>query len=247
MTYRMASYELYALAVIAFVIDHAGGIFFPDNLWLRVLRLFALIWFFPIGYNSAWRSKMGVWYGLAIITLLDAVLYNDPFPLSALATLLVARPLVDPLMNFAMKSPRRFWGVQCMLALLALPTAQYVEYGTMSLIIAIAGWLVRHRGRIPGDIVSLPHYFVYMVALYLAFSQHSFHFNPPQLAFVTVSTGLTALLVYHFDGLIREDLRRRRMPAGRVRRAARFIGHKTLEIYVLHLALFKLMLLAANL
>jgi hypothetical protein len=246
MKYRMASYELYALAVVAFFIDHGGEYFFGDNLWLRSLRLFALIWFFPLGYNSAWRSRPKVWIGLIALTGLDTLIFVHVLPISALGTLLLMRYLVDPVMAFALRSRAHFWGVQAALALLIWPSSELVEYGTMALLIANAGWLVRHKDRLPKGIVDLPSYFVFMTAVFLAFTQMNFEFSPAQLAFVTASCAATSWLLYNFTDLIREDLRRRKHRADIVERAARFIANNTLEIYVAHLAVFKLMILYAN-
>ncbi|TAL28944.1 MAG: hypothetical protein EPN97_13890 [Alphaproteobacteria bacterium] len=241
MKYRLASYELCGLAVVAFIIDHIGAHFFSDNLWFRIFRLFGLVWFFPAGYNSAWRSTARVWWGIAVLTVLDAVIYTSYFPVCAVATLVAARALVDPVMTFSLKGPRRFWAVQALLVVLILPINEYLEYGTIALLIANAGWLLRHRAQAPTKIVRLPHYFVFVTAIYLAYSQLTFGFTMPQLAVVTASTGLTAWLMYHFNDLIREDLRRLRERADWVRRAARFIAHRSLEIYVVHLAVFKVM------
>ncbi len=246
-TLKIASYELCALAVIAFVADHVGFYFYTDNLWFRVFRLFALVWFFPAGYNSAWRSSWRVYAGIAILTIMDAWIFTTWWPISAIATLVIARALVDPVMDFALKSKTRFWGVQALLVLLIMPTSDYLEYGTIALLFAEAGWLVRHRGRMAADIVSLPHFFVFATAIFLAFSQYTFGFSAPQLAFVVASTGGAAWLMYHFDGLVREDLRRRRAEKDDLaRRVVKFLAHRSLEIYVVHLAIFKLMIVWAN-
>ena len=244
--YRMASYELCALAVLAFIIDHVGFNFYTEDLWFRVFRLFALVWFFPAGYNSAWRSNWRVWVGIAVLTIMDAAIYTSYWPVCAVATLVAARFLVDPVMEFALKSRARFWGVQAVLALLILPSAEALEYGTLALLIANAGWLARHRNRMPQGIVSVPHYFVFVTALYIAFSQLTFGFNAAQLAFVVVSTAATAWLMYHFDALIREDLRRKKEKDDIIRKTCRFLARRSLEFYVGHLVLFKLMLVIAN-
>lgn len=245
--YRMASYELCALAVVAFLVDHVGYYFYTEQLWFRVLRLFALVWFFPAGYNSAWRSNWRVWAGIGILTVMDAALYSDFWPICAVASLVAARMLVDPLMDFSLKGAGRFWAVQAVLALLILPTGEFLEYGTLALLIANAGWLLRHRDRLPPGIVSLPHYFVFVTALYIAFSQYTFGFDALQFGFVVLSTAATAWLMYHFDALIREDLRRKRAERDDlVRRICRTLARRSLEIYVGHLMLFKLMLMIAN-
>jgi hypothetical protein len=243
----MASYELCALAVVAFIIDHVGFYFFTEQLWFRIFRLFALVWFFPAGYNSAWRSGRKVWAGIFILTVLDAYMYTTFWPICAVLTLVLARVLVDPVMDFALKSSGRFWAAQFVLALLVIPSSEAVEYGTLALMIANAGWLLRHRRRIPEGIVNLPLYFVFVTALYIAFSQYTFTFNDAQLAFVVLSTSGTAWLMYHFDAMIKEDLRRKKEEKDDwVRKATCFLAHRSLEIYVGHLVLFKLIFIYVN-
>src|SRR5262249_38967725 len=131
------------------------------------------------------------------------------------------------------------------LFLLVPLTAAGVEYGTLAVMIATGGWLVRHRDRMPNDIVNVPLYFVFMTANYLAYSQYTFGFNAAQLAFVVITTSITAWLLYDFPNMIKEDLARKRRPEDIVRKFTRLVARYTLEIYVLHLAVFDLMMFYA--
>jgi hypothetical protein len=242
MKYRIASYELCALAVIAFLVDHAGELLFHENLWLRVFRMFGLVWFFPAGYNSGWRSGARVWQGLAVLTLFDFLFYRSALPLCALGTLLALRWVIDPLMEFSLRSRARFWGVQLLLVLLIYPSNDVLEYGAVALMIAQAGWLVRHRGQLPAGVVSVPQYFVFMTAIYLAFTQSVLQFNVAQSVFVVATTALMARLLYDFKDILREDLARLRQKDDVVRKTCRFIAHHTLEIYVVQFLVLKCML-----
>ncbi|MCK5519322.1 MAG: hypothetical protein KAI61_07900, partial [Alphaproteobacteria bacterium] len=65
--YKLTAYELFAIAIIAMLVDHVGLYFGADNLWLRVFRMFALIWFLPIGYNSGRGVGVWLWTGMLIL------------------------------------------------------------------------------------------------------------------------------------------------------------------------------------
>jgi hypothetical protein len=239
MKYRFSISEIYALGVIAFLIDHAGLYFWTDNLWLRVFRLFAIVWFLPCGYNSGWRAHWKVWFGLGLLMVTDVLMGVEVLPLSALATIIATRIFIDPVMDIAMKSRRNFIVTMGILTVLIMPSVQVMEYGTAAMMIAAVGWLIRHKGLYDEKVVDLRTFAYYVVTCYLILTQYTFHFNSTQFMIVMFSTVVAMELHFGYKQLILEDLRRK--PADFVSKACRWIGHKSLGIYVAHLVIFRLM------
>lgn len=240
MKYRMASYELYALAVAAFLIDHVGLYLYDDNLWFRVFRMFALVWFIPTGYNAGRKSDVWMYQSVALLAAVAAAIGFDVFPLSAVATIIVIRFIIDPLAEIAVRDKFRFWVINAALVALIPATDKLFEYGSMAAIIALAGWLLKNRDR-AAKVVDVRIYFAFVTVLYLGFVATVFPFNPAQWAVVIVTTVGTGFLMFHFRDLLLESVRRKKPDL--IARAARFIGHNTLQIYVLQLLLLQALFL----
>lgn len=240
MKYRMASYELYALAVAAFLIDHVGLYLYDDNLWFRVFRMFALVWFIPAGYNAGRKPDIWMYQSVALLAAVAAAIGFDIFPLSAVATIIVIRFIIDPLAEIAVRDKFRFWVINAALVALIPATGEVLEYGSMAAIIALAGWLLKNRDRADA-VVDIRFYFGFVTVLYLGFVAMVFPFNPLQWAVVIATTAGTGFLMYHFRELLLESVRRKNPDV--VARTARFIGHNTLQIYVLQLLVLQALFL----
>ena len=236
MKYRIASYELYALAVAAFLIDHVGLYLYDDNLWFRVFRMFALVWFIPTGYNAGRKSDLWMWQAALLLAVVGTITGIGPLPLSAVATIILIRMVIDPLAEIAVRDKFRFWVVNAALVALIPVTDAVTEYGTMAAIIALAGWLLKNRDR-AAAVVDVRFYFAYVTVLYLGFCATIFPFNPAQWAVVIVSTVGTAVLMFRFRDMLLESIRRKNPDI--VARACRFIGHNTLQIYTIQLLILQ--------
>ncbi|HYD18504.1 MAG TPA: hypothetical protein VEF76_08505 [Patescibacteria group bacterium] len=236
MKYRMASYELYALAVAAFIVDHVGLYMYDDNLWFRVFRMFALVWFIPAGYNAGRKTDLWMWQCAILLAVAGAITGFGVFPLSAVATIIFTRYVIDPLAEWSLGSRFRFWVLNIGFILVMKQTDEIMEYGTIALMIALAGWLLKNRDRAAG-IVDLRLYFGFVTTIFLLFTAHTFPFNPVQWAIVVSTTAATAVLMYHFRALLLETIRRRKADA--VSRACRWIGHNTLQLYTAQLLLLQ--------
>ncbi len=230
MIYKLAAYELFAIAVIAMLIDHVGLYFGPGILWLRVFRMFALVWFVPIGYNSGRGAALGLWAGMLILVAMDWHIGLDIFPLSALATIIAIKLVINPLMDYAFRGKSIFWLINLALVMIYPLTERFVEYGTIALMFAMAGWILRHKDQIPANIVNVKAYFMLVSVIYIAAMQVAAKFSPPQFLFVAATTLLMSFLMLNFKQLLLNSVARR--SGDPVERICKFIGHKTLEIYV---------------
>jgi hypothetical protein len=236
MKYRMASHELYGLAALGFLVDHLGLYLYDDNLWLRVTRMFALVWFVPIGYNAGRKADLWMWQaaiGLAVVSTITGI---GPLPLQAISTIVLLRLVIDPLAEVATRDKFRFWVVNAALVALIPVTDAVVEYGTMAGLFALAGWLLKNPDR-AAPIVDIRLYFGLVTALYLLFCATIFPFTALQWVFVIVTTCWTSYMMFHFRDMLLESIRRKNPDI--VARACRFIGHNTLQIYTLQLLILQ--------
>lgn len=238
MKITLASYELFALAVVAFVIDHVGLYLYPDALWLRVFRLFALVWFVPTGYNAGRKSDFWMWAGVIALTVMSRSLGFEVLPVVAVGTIIATRLFIDRLAEFAVRDWRVFWLVNAALVVLIPATAQVFEYGTVAVIIALGGWLLRHKERVHRKIVDVRLYFAFMTLVYLGYTATVFPFSPAQWTVVIISTALTAMLMYRFKDMLLNSVYRK--TEGVIAKTVRWIGHKALYIYVLQIMILQL-------
>lgn len=238
MKYKLTAYELFALAVVAFLIDHVGLYFYSEDLWFRVFRLFALVWFVPTGYNAGRKPDYAMWQSVLGLCFLSYGLGFDVLPVVAVGTILVIRLFIDRLAEFAVQDWRIFWMVNAALLMLIPSTSKYFEYGTVAVIIALGGWLLRHKERVHKKIVDVRLYFAFMTGVYLVFTHSYFPFSAAQWAVVIASTLATAVLMYNFKALLLNSVYRKSQDW--VSKACRWVGHKSLYIYVIQIMLMQL-------
>ncbi len=241
MKYKLAAHELFAIAIVAMLIDHVGYCF-GVSMWWRVFRMFALVWFIPLGYIPR-RPTANIYAGAAMLAAADQLLGFRTFPLDVLFTIIAIKWLIEPLMTFATRNRKNFWLV--MLALLvAYPlTNKLCEYGTLALLLAMAGWIMRNEAEIPPGVVNIRIYMAAVTALFIIAEQVTFHFSALQLAFVAVTTGLTAAAMLNLRQMILNDLSRKERDP--ITDFCQFLGHKTIDIYVVTWLLLKVLLISA--
>jgi len=242
----LTSHELFAAAVAFFLIDHTGFYFGAGNLWWRIFRACGFIWFLPAGYNSGQKGGFRIWMGIAILAVTDQQIGLGLFPLNALATILFIKFTVDAVMHVALRSRTAFWLTNAALMALYPLSDQLMEYGTLALLMGIAGWLLRHQhDESIRKIIDLRLYFVLVAAVYVVAEQVTFQFSTLQLLFVIASTAWVTAVMYNFKTLLMNSLAQKSPDA--LSRLCRFIGHKTLEIYVIsYLALKALFVYALS-
>jgi len=118
----------------------------------------------------------------------------------------------------------------------AIPSYQIAEYGTQALITAIFGYLVRHRDEL-SDKKQVDYYMIFALVGFVAIQQLNFGFSLPQFLFVVGGTMAVRLVLYYFKPRTYPVLTGK-LPAPATF-FVQFCGRRTLEIYVVHLLLFK--------
>lgn len=235
----LTSYDLIkAFAVISMVIDHTGAYFFPDENWWRAIgRLCFPIWFFLIGFSQGRSITPVLIGGAAALTFMNFVTGRDLFPLNALVTIIMIRLVIDNVMTRVANGKVNIWVLSLGLYILSIPTMLAFEYGTQALIAAMFGYIVRHRAKFKNQKLAFQYMWFSFITFVLA-QQILFGFTPAQFAFMLFGTLLVRMCLYNFRA---EDFPRltSALPVP-LRYPIFFMGRHTLEIYVVHLCLFKL-------
>ncbi len=243
-TSNLTSYDLLkAAAVIIMIIDHMGYYLFADEpMWRAIGRIGFPIWFFLVGYSRGRDFSLSLFVGASILVASNVLCGLAIFPLNALVTIILIRIIIDPLMAVAL---RNIW-----LALLALavvtatiiPSFSVSEYGTLGLLLAMFGYVARHKPVIQGlkadsDRV-LRGMALYCLLTFLMIQQLFFGFQQASLIVVMVGTGLVIWILLHFSAREYSGLTAK-MPKV-VTYTIQLLGRNTMEIYVIHLVLLKI-------
>ena len=241
----LTSYDIIkVMAVIFMLTGHVGFYFFPDEAWFRVFgRFCVIIWFFLIGYARSRDLSPRLWGGALLLVVLNFVSGVGLMPFNVLATIIVIRLTIDSLAHHLITAHRPWfwWGMAGLVALL-LPTMFIFDYGTTALLVALYGWIVRHRLEIEGGKSLAERYFLFVTAIFVASQCVLFGFDVPQT--IVLGAGVAGLLLalgmfkpVKFAGSLTGRWRWASLPL-------RVIGRRTLEIYVLHVVIFQIAVMA---
>ncbi len=245
LTRNLTSYDFFkTAAILLMLVDHVGDYFFEDQMWLRVVgRLCVPIWFFLIGYARSRDMGWRMWAGMAILVVANLVTGLGALPLNILGTMLFIRWSIDYVMRGTQRDQNVFWAIFFILSMLTVPTSFMFEYGVLGLIVAMFGYMVRayqDGAERYGRPVSRNDVQVYMVAsmfVFLLLQYVSFGFSHTQLMVLAAGISVVMFLLYGFSFKEYPELTVR-MPRPVVGFFQLF-GRRTLEIYVIHLLLFK--------
>jgi hypothetical protein len=236
------SYDLIKFfAVIIMITDHAGLYFFPDTEWFRAVgRIGFPIWFFLVGYARGREISKALLFGAIILTLYNFIAGMAVFSLNALVTIILIRLSLDMVMKIALKSVEALILVLTVLFALILPTDMFSEYGTQGLVLAMFGYVIRNKPSIKGLSANNLAFFMMLASAVIFVTAQQFYSWFTLMPFLFMAIGSTAVccILYEFKPVDYPRLTRILGSAGAV---VRFCGHRTLEIYVAHLLLFKSM------
>ncbi|MCC6597720.1 MAG: hypothetical protein IT559_02905 [Alphaproteobacteria bacterium] len=236
----ITSYDLLKCFAVAIMItDHAGNYFFPDDLWWRAVgRIGFPVWFFLVGYARGRDIPLKLSVGAGILILANLLTGMAVFPLNALVTIALIRVTIDPVMKVLMRSRLILWSGSAFLFVLVIPTFIFTEYGTQALITAIFGYLVRHREEVKDEQLII-QYMCFALITFIILQFLTFGFTPAQMIFMGIGTAAVRSLLYYFSPKTYPALTEK-LPKSVVW-FVQICGRRTLEIYVVHLLLFKAM------
>jgi len=241
----LTSYDvLKALAVLIMIVDHIGAYFYPDDLiWRAVGRSCVPMWFFLIGYARSRLFGMDLWIGFVILVVADVIIGMGLLPLNIMLSMLITRFVlvqIDRLPEDRFLRGPGFKALVLTLAVCALPTAMMWDYGSLGVILALLGWLVR-KYQDGNPFVSKNFVFGYAaVALVIFALVQLIGFGFSESEFLLMA--LLCAVVIHILPFFKSDWQF--SGAGMWIRPAiwciQFAGRNTLQIYVVHLLLFKI-------
>ncbi len=242
----VTTYDLLKIfAVVTMLIDHVGYYFYPDELWFRAVgRVSFPVWLFLIGYARNRDLSPRLWAGMGFLVLMNVACGMAIFPLNILALILIVRIALDPLMARLEKAPAILWPFLAMLTALVLPTNYIVEYGTLGLMFAMLGYYVRREGGSGLESQALNAFALAVGLVYVVFEGVLMGFGRDQFLVMAVGVMAVTLGLLYFQP--------RSYPSsinwpGPVLSLLRLCGRHSLEIYVAHLTLFKIVALALGL
>lgn len=239
---ELTSYDLLkALAIILMVIDHVGHHFYPDEMWFRVIgRLCIPIWFFLIGYAKTTELPRRFWIGGLIVAVSGVVAGQYLLPLNILFTILVFRYSRQGFVRNGLRSPDALRGMFFIILLSTWPTAVLFEYGTIAVLFVLIGYIMRNKEAVYQNIE--PQY----VKIFMVVSFLSFFFvegvnlpavSSPQAWFMFFGFSGVGLILWNFKPVVYVNAPRHMAPS--IIRLLQFLGRRTLEIYVVHIVIFR--------
>ena len=235
----ITAYDLVkAFAVIIMIIDHTGHYFFPDDLWWRAVgRIGFPVWFFLAGYATGKEISPRLVWGSLILLGANIVVGLPLLPLCALVTIILIRLLMDRVMEPVLAGKISIWVIAIAMLVLVIPTNAITEYGSQAFITAMFGYLVRHRKELPNE-TYLIRFMIFALLSFVIMQQLYYGFTVPQFMFMIMGTMLIRLWLYNFEGKETYPRLSQKLPAA-FKFPITFMGRHTLEIYVVHLIVFK--------
>jgi hypothetical protein len=233
------------IAVIVMVIDHLGMYFFPDITWFRAIgRIGMPVWFFMVGYARGRDLPNRLLIGALVLAVADIVFFNRVFPMNALVTIIALRFTIDLIMGFILRSRYIFVLSSILMTLFYVATNLVVEYGTLALMFACVGYLTRHKDKVMElTFVTNKDYVGFSILTFVAFclfQNATFQFDDIQFAMMGILTFACMAILMTMRPMTFPQIK-----GGMVVRVLQYCGRNTLDIYVAHLLVFKVILFAS--
>lgn len=242
LTKEITAYDLLKTAAVLFMLfDHVGHHFYPEEMWFRVIgRLSVPIWFFLVGYAKTNEKPLYLWAAAILVQCSSLISGQYFFPLNILFTVLIYRHFRAGFILNALKSLEGMRGVFLILLLSTLVTGVVFEYGAFGLLFVIVGYIVRNKEEVLSKIDSKYIGLFIALAFFFYFLIQGLGlptFTWPQAFVFMGGLILLELWMWRFDGRAYVNLSRI-MPRAFIW-MIHITGRKTLEIYVVHLLLFR--------
>ncbi len=239
---ELTSYDLLkSLALILMICDHIGHHFYPDEMWWRVFgRMCLPIWFFLIGYANTTQLSKSLWIGAVIVAASAVVSGQYIFPVNILFTILILRHFRQMTILRTFHSLEAMRGMFCILLFLYIPTQLVFEYGALAMLMALCGFIVRNKERLQEHIEKkylILFYSSSFVFFFLALAIVFPYLTGDQSLFMMAGFAVIGLVLWNFKPV--EFSKARTFMAGSFISIFQFMGRRTLEIYVVHIVLFR--------
>jgi hypothetical protein len=222
------------VAVVIMTIDHIGAYFLTGEAytWFKVIGRFTFpVWFFFAGYSQSKQlSGEIIWYGLFLI-LVNLVGGRGIFPMNALISIFICRVCVRLLRERDL-SDKHMWDVFLVCAFLSLFSQTLFEYGSLGILYAIMGDMVR-RGKTEKRNQS---FFFAIFVLFMFYQYIGLQPNALQAIIMTLGVGYYSWRLAHFE--------MRALPWFEAHQTfgyvVRLFGRNTLYYYAIHRSIFVL-------
>ncbi len=193
---NLTSYDLLkSFALLLMVVDHVGLYLMPDTLELRwVGRLAAPMWLFLIGFARSRDFPWTLFAGVGVLQTVKLLTSADFWPIDILFSIVLIRLILDTTMRFSRRSALHMSIMVTALLALAIPSYGFVMYGTLGLLWAMFGALVRDQAS---DRMLIGFGLVLAVA-YTAVSIVTFDFSSVQGQILLCAVLGVAFGVAHF-------------------------------------------------
>jgi hypothetical protein len=230
------------IAVIVMVIDHVGMYFFPEITWFRTIgRIGMPVWVLMVGYARGRDLPNRLLIGALVLAVADIVLFNRVFPMNALVTIIALRFTIDPIVGVILRSRYIFGLSSVFMALFYFATNLVIEYGTLAVMFAVVGYLTRHKDKVMEvTFVTNKDYIGFAIVTFVAFclfQNAQFSFDDIQFAVMSILTILCMGILMTIRPMTFPQIKGRVMVC-----ALQYCGRNTLDIYVAHLLVFKVLL-----
>lgn len=220
------------------IVDHAGYYFYPEDDWWRVLGRFCVpVWFFLIGYAKTRELTMSMWMGGTILVIANVFAGLFIFPLNILFTMMFVRVFLERVMFHVLKGQHELWATCAVLFFLIVPTSMITEYGTQAIIMAMYGYMVRYRNDSKEIQKIFIPFSIFALLGFVAVQAFLFGLSGEKLIALEVGTFVVMGALYFFKPVTFPKLTGF-LPSPVVG-IFQIGGRRTLEIYVIHLLLFK--------
>lgn len=235
----ITAYDLFALTVSVMLLGHLIAFFYKSYVWLNIPdRTLLPVFLISIGYNSGHKISKLMWFG-ALITSLSGFFLFKVVHIYILGTMIGIKLILDKLLSWLITSKKLFWTANFLFATLSTLTHALFEFGTIAVIMATAGWLNKNKHIVPEDIIKPKEYFIFSYITYMVFVNFTSALSTQQLCVLAVGAAFIMWLLYDFKKLLLNSIRRK--PKDIIEKFCHFLGHKSLEIYIIqHLIFFHL-------
>lgn len=237
---NLTAYDLFALTVAAMLLGHFVAFLCNNEFtWLRIPdRILLPVFLISAGFNSAKKPSKVMWTSAFSITLLCIYLFGV-FRLFAPAVILITQILIEPVMNFLIYSWIRLWLAALFLLLICYHAQAFLDFGTMGILFAMAGWINVNRGVISEQVVRPWEFFVFTYVAYSIFVRFEFKFDLLQSFVFQLGLALVMWLLIEFRVLLLNSIKRK--PKDHIEKICYFLGHKSMLIYLLQQPFFMIL------